>query len=355
MNSLHRFVQRSRTGRKKSGFTLIELLVVIAIIAILIALLLPAVQQAREAARRSQCKNNLKQIGLAAHNFHDVYNGLPPVVTDSEKATFFQMILPYMDQANLYDLWNGGNAGGTKTHLFRRNAEDNWNQLNAQERAASQVAGYYCPSRRQAGIKNGGRGRGPLGDYAITAQRRDLTAAGLPNNNEAGWWSHHDACNNGHKAMLKGAIVLARSLDCSLPNTSTSGETEAELWAPQHGFEGLVDGTSNVFMVGEKHVSQDRFGACCGNNTNDGAWTVQTGSWREYNVARNITHRFAKSPRDTGSGNDPARDVGFGSWHTGMIHFLMSDGAVKAVNLNIDEGTKNRLGHRRDGQAIGQF
>ncbi|MEZ6133148.1 MAG: DUF1559 domain-containing protein, partial [Planctomycetaceae bacterium] len=103
---------------RKSGFTLIELLVVIAIIAILIALLLPAVQQAREAARRTECKNKLKQLGLAFHNYHDTHNTFPAALYSSgrynsaayfsgnntvKNVTGWQMILPYMDQAALYN------------------------------------------------------------------------------------------------------------------------------------------------------------------------------------------------------------------------------------------------------------
>ena len=95
--------------RKRSGFTLIELLVVIAIIAILIALLLPAIQQAREAARRTQCRNNLKQLGLALHNYHDVYRMLPPGYRFKPNSPIEAMgtanvsLLPYLDQANLKD------------------------------------------------------------------------------------------------------------------------------------------------------------------------------------------------------------------------------------------------------------
>src|SRR5438874_3320507 len=92
---------------RRAGFTLIELLVVIAIIAVLVALLLPAVQQAREAARRSQCKNNLKQVGLAMHNYHEAHECFPFGQLDSPNAfSAISQMLPYFDQVNVYNLIN---------------------------------------------------------------------------------------------------------------------------------------------------------------------------------------------------------------------------------------------------------
>src|SRR5260221_10831944 len=143
-------------SRRNSGFTLIELLVVIAIIAILIALLLPAVQQAREAARRTQCRNNLKQIGLALHNYHDTFTKFPPAMvrrtwgsgvptqTHSNGAAWSLRIAPYLDQAPLYN-------------IFNFNAEPAWadTSINAQLGApytnyavvaGSTVPPYLCPS-----------------------------------------------------------------------------------------------------------------------------------------------------------------------------------------------------------------
>src|SRR4249920_2104502 len=99
----------SRIMRFRRAFTLIELLVVIAIIAVLVALLLPAVQQAREAARRSQCSNNLKQMGLAIHNFENARQALPSSRLGPQHATWFVQILPYVEQTDLYNEWNLSN------------------------------------------------------------------------------------------------------------------------------------------------------------------------------------------------------------------------------------------------------
>src|SRR5262245_59521984 len=125
--------------KRRAGFTLIELLVVIAIIAILIALLVPAVQKVREAAARTQCANNLKQLGLAIHSFHDVTKGLPPSRMDNfGGVTWAVMILPYIEQEPFYRQWDVRHwyydQGGTPAagDVIRR----------------TQVPLFYCPARR---------------------------------------------------------------------------------------------------------------------------------------------------------------------------------------------------------------
>ena len=135
---------------KRSGFTLIELLVVIAIIAILVALLLPAVQQAREAARRSSCKNNLKQMGLALHNYHDTYRVFPPGnVIKSHHSTAFLHMLPQLEMGNVYDQLDF--APNIAFWFGHPNAAVNRPALDG-----TKVPAYFCPSSPLPDTKNQG-------------------------------------------------------------------------------------------------------------------------------------------------------------------------------------------------------
>jgi len=135
-------------ARTKRGFTLIELLVVIAIIAVLVALLLPAVQQAREAARRSSCKNNLKQIGLALHNYHDTHTALPPgyVVQIDFRSSWgwSSYLLPFLDQAPLYQQLDVGSQP-------LATALTNANLLDLMQKP---ISGFRCPSDTSPEVNN---------------------------------------------------------------------------------------------------------------------------------------------------------------------------------------------------------
>ena len=166
----------SKVRIRTKGFTLIELLVVIAIIAVLIALLLPAVQQAREAARRSQCKNNLKQLALALHNYHDSFKLFPPGSfagvyaqyvsggLDGSRKCWMQMILPYIDQAPMYN---------QLTPYFNNGTD----MLSVpQSIIATKIAVLQCPSDPAAG-KISSTSQGFIGNYVLCSGPHDPTTS----------------------------------------------------------------------------------------------------------------------------------------------------------------------------------
>lgn len=355
---------------RRLGFTLIELLVVIAIIAILIALLLPAVQQAREAARRTQCKNNLKNIGLAAHNFHDTYDALPPLVNHSGGPTFFFHILPYMEQAPLYNLYIGGANDGSQSTDVRRHMNTNYQIIVDAGLAESiqPISAYHCPTNGAPGIERGGNARGPKGDYAIafmqargSDQNLDFSAT------ENSWWGHHSSHNTGSRNRQKGAIITGDNVgltdDGGIDGLNGRRREQAKF---TQKLNSVKDGTSNTVMVGEKFWTReefDRSGNPRRNNCNTSVF-VQDGGWREYMVARNMRFPLRSGVTPDGGGSwvedDPtrtgaARATGFGSWHTGVVQFLMCDGSVHSLSENIDIHTQHRLADRNDGEPVGNF
>jgi prepilin-type N-terminal cleavage/methylation domain-containing protein len=345
----------------RTAFTLVELLVVIAIIGILVALLLPAVQAAREAARRIQCTNNLKQVGLAVHNFHDTYNGLPPLnIGDQKRASFHVTILPFAEAGNVYNLFSGGNASANT--VFGDDMQTNFvTRLSTTEQdAVCSVKWLSCPSRRSGiqkvtNAKDDGY-KGPVSDYAVVFIDGDLNAAGqaLDSGGSAmgigtgnSWWSHYDACSTSHVAVQRGAIRVAYN-DCTL-----SGVARYTTWKPRDSMARITDGTSNTILVGERHIRNGELNKYKDNQDNqDSTYIFEAGSWREYSIARNIRLAIGKGPNDKVNklGTGPDNDFGFGSWHSGVTQFLRGDGSVHAMSWNTDEGTRNRMGHCQDGQ-----
>jgi len=292
---------------------LIELLVVIAIIAILIGLLLPAVQKVREASMRMTCGNNLKQLGLGFHSYHDTFAWFPPGRIDANGgATWCVLILPYIEQEDVFKRWDMKKLYYDQTPSV----------------VQAQVATFYCPTRRSAGdnlLSSSGDGGlpGALGDYAVCDGD---DSSDHPYNSE----------------NANGAIILS--------SYGLAGTGVALQWHSLTNLRSITDGTSCTFLAGEKHVVRGKFGiggdyTSVGDPHGDGS--IYNGDPENQNTARvaSPTCPLALSDMDAYNRN-------FGSWHEGVCQFVMCDGSVKPISITIDLVNYHRLGVRNDGQVI---
>ncbi len=301
---------------RRRGFTLIELLVVIAIIAILIALLLPAVQQAREAARRTECKNILKQWGLALHNYHDTFRRLPygcmglnATATPANDFSFHVLLLPYIDQAPLYNQFNSSVHYSVAPNL-------------AQNTETTPL--HFCPSSR-------------------TPDRES---------NVAGHWGVHYYGVAGAKgpkpAPLTGTYPFITTATTH-GGFATNGLLTRNL---SFNFRDCTDGLSNTFMMGE--ISSEK--------NPDSSFAI---SWRPWvqgasgsaaNAAmyacKNVAWPIGYSGYQTASPVHWFNDVRFGSQHEGGCHFLLGDGSVRFISENINFPTYQAAASRDSQESL---
>jgi prepilin-type N-terminal cleavage/methylation domain-containing protein/prepilin-type processing-associated H-X9-DG protein len=287
---------------RRSAFTLVELLVVIAIIGILIALLLPAVQAAREAARRSQCTNNLKQIGLALHNYHDTFKCFPPGwisagVANQPNWGWAAMILPFVEQKSLYD-----QLGVTK-YTLKQVVDGTAPAPAVPALLSTELDGYICPSSKS-------RGTNPDRDFDTTIQ------PGTSN-----YMATTGTRKNGTGTNLDKLGVF-----CSL-----SANTFAD----------ISDGSSNVFAAGER-----------GLRCTAGAWaglknTQGTGNEGFHMTAGNVYYKLNHPTVD-----EDGCQSAYASEHPGGGNFLLCDGSVHFISETIDSRVSN-LG-KNDALALWQ-
>lgn len=324
--------------QRGSGFTLIELLVVIAIIAVLIALLLPAVQQAREAARRSQCKNNLKQLGLAYHNYHDQHQCLPPSCVAHVSANtatqnrllawgYQGMLLPFIEQSALYNAIGVGNAPKvptanlTSTTDFTTAAEGSIEKL-----LTTRIPSFFCPSADGAGV-------------------------------------------NQYHAKL-GTMMYAENGEIAAEPPAIAGTPITYKGARSLTFADIKDGTSNTLLMGEKALMSGPF-ISIGSN-----WItpIACGGGRSHIVAPENrmnapfagTWNQATNCFTAGGATDTTRAT-LASPHPGGAHLLMCDGAVRFVSENVEanplDGSGSGVGNYvwqnlfniNDRNVIGEF
>jgi prepilin-type N-terminal cleavage/methylation domain-containing protein len=325
-------MSRSRGSRGTDGFTLIELVVVIAIIAMLATLLLPAVQAAREAARRSQCANNLKQIGVALHGYHEVWETFPPAylaqpLTGLELTAGWgwgALILPHLEQRPLYDAANF-DLGFGEVQVDRPDFPGGLFANNTVRRIS--ISTFLCPSA--------GGGDGPI---------------------DLGYNSSHLAESPGHY------VASAGWMDSSRTPIQASGVLYPN---SRVGLRDIIDGTSETLMIGERS-----------RNVADAAWPGVFGAYSEpgplctkrgWAVESCVGMMFLLMGRSGPSsdivggsvpgGNTPnspgAGADGFASLHPGGCQFLLGDGSVRLIKESVAPATFQALATRAGGEILG--
>ncbi len=329
-------------SRKRAGFTLVELLVVIAIIGILIALLLPAVQAAREAARRTQCSNQLKQVGLALHNYHDTFKTFPcgaryPIGSPNWRV----VILPYLEQGPLYetlDIDSQANVGGFSS--MRDNGTYGYGTgANAVLKGLT-VPGFNCPSS--------------------TNLTNATNASGTYYNNEDAGQTHEYVGIAGSYPDPAG-----RGGKCSAASYGDFGCNNGTLPALEwRRIRCVLDGTSNVMIVGEQSGVVANVNSSTGRDIRacyHGGWAGRIGNsvatWGSGITSLRYPINSDFSICDAASGCDDTYDNNtvLNSRHPGGAQGLFVDGSVHFLSETMELSTLLALGSRDDGEVLGQF
>ncbi len=326
-----------RMKRTSAAFTLVELLVVIAIIGLLIGLLLPAAQAAREASRRTDCISRLRQIGLAAMSHHDAVGAFPPArlrsrvwqgeddACDSSQPSWLVRILPYVEQANSAVQWN----------LYGRF------ESHPAELRESAPAIFSCPGRRSSG------------DHVIPSQTVEMEVtyacgcAGseivdLVSGAVGDYAGNHGDYTGGSYGLLTDYWRGGNGTGVIISSRPKCTEGEPAGWLDKVRYKDIVDGGSNTFLAGEMHIPQGRV-----------AQIPENGPM--YN-GKDLT-AFARIggpsiPLARGPEDDWLPNMGFGSWHPGICPFVLADGSVRTVDVEIDTVALQSFCHRSDGEGL---
>ena len=345
------------------GFTLIELLVVIAIIAVLIALLLPAVQQAREAARRSQCKNNLKQFGIGMHNYHDSnrafqranYSSVATSTTGWQGFAGHVMLLPHMDRVPLFkqidfkqSFWGGVNVTlkATRINAFLCPSDGGWKYGTYGNDGGSDGAGnnYFVsggPSLLMLGVTGGGVGGSPgtpIGNsdqIGICNLFRNVTIGDIRDGTSSTIAVSEGIIGDGDSSIFTlGDVIRGVNIPAGFPNTFAS---QAQLDSYSAACMASGSPPTHYGITGKNWINgmpgQSFFNTLNPPNSRN-VDCMECGGCAWYDARAVITAR---------------------SYHKGGVHALMGDGATRFINNSINIGTWQRLGAISDGQPVGEF
>ncbi|MEI8379864.1 MAG: DUF1559 domain-containing protein [Planctomycetota bacterium] len=338
-----------KLSARKRGFTLIELLVVIAIIAVLIALLLPAVQQAREAARRTQCKNNLKQMGLAIHNYESTNKLFPSSGESTDESTnpcvrrffpvsMFTAILPYTDQAPVYNAWNF-----TASYTVTTN----------QALAKTKINAFLCPSNASTGPDPLGYG---LTDYMPVAYV-DIDSSGNRQSKVQG-------------IDVKGALGFCNPIAFCTDGLSNTFLVIEDAGRPTANGGSYDESNGSLLGGGVRAYDTTQLASAANATpfTTGGSFGVP-GRWADADSASGISGPPVNRGPLINNNKIPAGGPSTCPWstnncgpndepfslHVGGCHALMGDGAVRFISENVDFNTVRRLANPKDGEVVGDF